>query len=126
MRSFAGYHSIHHLHPELHWSKLPEAHAREIAPYQHPNLQQSNILTFIFKYFIYPGRREMYDGRDIVFDSPTVQEDVEWMTYPKGIDPDEVRMGAWDTLAFVADATLFAACKIISPSWSPEPHKNLL
>jgi len=73
-----GYHGIHHLEPGLHWSLLPEAHAERIRPGLHPALEQSSILAYGWRTFIYPGRRETFDGRAIAF--PVEDSDLDWVT----------------------------------------------
>jgi fatty acid desaturase len=47
-----GYHGAHHENPGMHWSKLPEAHAK-IAAEVHPSLQLSSLWWYWFKqYFL--------------------------------------------------------------------------
>jgi fatty acid desaturase len=75
-----GYHGIHHAHPGLHWSLLPAAHAREIAPYIAPELEQSSLLWYLVKTFVWPGRRVMYDGRPVVV--PPSVGDESWIPEP--------------------------------------------
>lgn len=41
-----GYHTIHHMHPTLHWSELPAAHRREVAPHLPPHLAVQSIVGF--------------------------------------------------------------------------------
>jgi fatty acid desaturase len=46
-----GFHAAHHENAGLHWSKLPEAHAK-IADKIHPELNQSSIFAFCFRVYI--------------------------------------------------------------------------
>jgi fatty acid desaturase len=86
-----GFHSIHHKHPGLHWSLLPEAHAKEIAPYIHPNLDQKSLLAYLWKTFVWPARRVTYDGKP--YTPPEAGADEEWIPGPKET-PDDVSLGA--------------------------------
>lgn len=56
-----GYHTVHHNHPGLHWSKLEAEHNR-LAHNIHPNLNEPNILGFWFRAFVYPADRLWFDG----------------------------------------------------------------
>jgi fatty acid desaturase len=86
-----GYHAIHHEKPNLHWSRLPEAHEREIAPHNHPALDQPNMLKYFIRAYIWPGRRLRYDGKPVELEPK--REDESWI--PKnGKHPDEVSLGA--------------------------------
>ncbi len=42
-----GYHTVHHMRPELHWSRLPEVHQREVEPYMDSRLNQSSIIRYL-------------------------------------------------------------------------------
>lgn len=86
-----GFHSIHHKHAGLHWSLTPEAHAREIAPFIHPALDQKSLLVYLWKTFVWPGKRETYDGKPYI--PPPPGEDEEWIPGPKET-PDDVSLGA--------------------------------
>lgn len=71
-----GYHGIHHLHPNLHWTLAARKHAEELAPHNHPELNQPSLLRYMFKAFIWPGKRVRYDG------APTVvhfEPDLDWV-----------------------------------------------
>jgi fatty acid desaturase len=86
-----GFHSIHHKHPGLHWSLLPQAHAEQIAPYIHPNLDQKSLLVYLWKTFVWPAKRVTYDGKP--YEPPPAGEDEEWIPSPKET-PDDVSLGA--------------------------------
>jgi fatty acid desaturase len=86
-----GFHSIHHLQPGLHWSLLPAEHARCVAPFIHPNLDQPSLLAYLFRTFLWPGERVRYDGTPLVL--PPEGPDEEWIPGPKET-PDDVSLGA--------------------------------
>ena len=73
-----GYHGVHHLEPGLHWSLLPAAHAARIRPGLHPALEQPSLLTYAWRTFVYPGRRETFDGKPVRF--PEIDTDLDWVT----------------------------------------------
>ncbi len=77
-----GYHGVHHLEPGLHWSLLPEAHAKRIRPGLHPALEQRSLLAYAWRTFVYPGRRETFDGRPVTF--PELDTDLDWVTPERG------------------------------------------
>ncbi len=43
-----GYHTAHHMKPSLHWSLLPEYHARHVAPYMDPTLNHRSLLGAVW------------------------------------------------------------------------------
>ena len=81
-----GYHGIHHHHPALHWSLLPEAHAREIAPHIAPQLDQRSMLVYLVKTFVWPGRRITYDGKPVELPPPVADE--SWIPEPRETPED--------------------------------------
>ncbi|HVJ94128.1 MAG TPA: fatty acid desaturase [Labilithrix sp.] len=65
-----GFHGIHHMHPELHWSLLPKAHAEQLAPFIDPRLDRISLAGYLFEAFVYPGKRVRYDGEPVVLPPP--------------------------------------------------------
>jgi len=73
-----GYHTIHHMYPGMHWTEVIEAHERLVKPKMHPNLDQPNLLWYLFVTYVLPGGRKMYDGSPYVM--PVLEEDQPWYT----------------------------------------------
>jgi fatty acid desaturase len=67
-----GFHSIHHMRPALHWSLAARAHAEEVAPHIHPALDQPSILSYMWRSYLWPGRRLRYDGLPVEHAGPPV------------------------------------------------------
>ena len=76
-----GYHTIHHMHPGLHWSLLPVAHAKEVAPFIDPALEQPSFLIYLFKTFVFPGVRLNFDGSPFILRDEGPDED--WIPRPE-------------------------------------------
>jgi len=71
-----GYHTIHHLHPGLHWSQVIVKHNEKIQPFIHPNLDQPYILTYMWRTFIWPGIRVDWKGDK--WEVPPYEPDTPW------------------------------------------------
>eukprot|EP00931_Biecheleriopsis_adriatica_P096908 TRINITY_DN70638_c0_g1_i1.p1 TRINITY_DN70638_c0_g1~~TRINITY_DN70638_c0_g1_i1.p1 ORF type:complete len:331 (+),score=54.48 TRINITY_DN70638_c0_g1_i1:81-995(+) len=50
-----GYHAIHHMYSNMHWTQYPEMHAKHIAPFHDPSLDEPNILRFLWREYVWPG-----------------------------------------------------------------------
>jgi fatty acid desaturase len=50
-----GYHTAHHERPALHWSFLPEYHAREIRPRMEPRLDEPSLGAFLWRHLTQTG-----------------------------------------------------------------------
>ncbi|MBK6516342.1 MAG: fatty acid desaturase [Polyangiaceae bacterium] len=81
-----GFHTIHHVHPGMHWSLTPEAHAREIAPHIHPALDQKSLLAYIVRTYLWPGKRLTYLGQPVVL--PEEGPDENWVPKPEETKED--------------------------------------
>jgi fatty acid desaturase len=86
-----GYHGIHHLQPNLHWSLLPEAHGRLFQPHVHPNLDQASMFLYFWRTHIWPGKRLDYLGNPVLL--PALEDDAPWVPHPDE-HPAEASLGA--------------------------------
>lgn len=78
-----GYHAVHHLKPTLHWSLAPAAHARLVQPFTDPELDQKSLVGYVFKTYVYPGRRRRFDGAPIPLVDPGPDE--RWYELPSDV-----------------------------------------
>lgn len=78
-----GYHGIHHEIPGLHWSLLPEGHKTKMVGID-PRLEQSSLTVYLFKTFIYPGKRVTYDGKPVVIQNEGPDND--WVAAMTGAE----------------------------------------
>ena len=54
-----GFHTAHHLHPEMHWSLLPEFHRLQVAPLMRPELNHRSLFVCVWKQFFNGKRRSV-------------------------------------------------------------------
>lgn len=74
-----GFHTVHHLKPNLHWSLTPAAHAELVAPHIHENLDQSSLVVYLWHAYLL-GKRANYDGSPFVLRDEGPDED--WIPDP--------------------------------------------
>jgi fatty acid desaturase len=86
-----GFHTIHHMEAGLHWSLAPAEHAKRVAPFIHPNLDQASLLAYLFRTYFWPGKRLTYEGEPLIL--PEDGPDEEWIPSPKET-PSDVSLGA--------------------------------
>ena len=81
-----GYHGIHHLQPGLHWSLAPKAHDELLKPFQDPRLDEPSLLAYLFRTFVWPGKRLRFDGTPVVL--PPLEADEGWVPAPNETPDD--------------------------------------
>ncbi len=52
-----GFHTAHHNRAGLHWSELPAAHVREVAPRIDPRLVEPSLVAYVVRAFVLGARR---------------------------------------------------------------------
>jgi fatty acid desaturase len=61
-----GYHTVHHDHPALHWSRGRDAHRDDVVPDLDARLDERSLIAYLWRAFIWPGRRLRFDGAPVV------------------------------------------------------------
>jgi fatty acid desaturase len=87
-----GYHGIHHEHPGLHWSLAPAAHEKEYGPHIDPRLEQRSLLLFLWRQYIWPGKRLRFDGAPVVLPPP--RPDESWIASTPSLQIVDLDAGA--------------------------------
>jgi fatty acid desaturase len=78
-----GYHGIHHMKPWLHWSLAPAEHARLLSPTIDPALEQRSLLAYLWRAYVWPGKRVDYRGQPVRLPPPVPDE--PW--FGEGVPP---------------------------------------
>uniref|UniRef100_A0A7S0RSJ4 Fatty acid desaturase domain-containing protein n=1 Tax=Pyramimonas obovata TaxID=1411642 RepID=A0A7S0RSJ4_9CHLO len=50
-----GYHSVHHMYPNLHWTHYKKLHEEIVKPRINPALEEPSIIGYVWRTFFYPG-----------------------------------------------------------------------
>ena len=87
-----GFHGMHHMRPNAHWSLLREYHDKELSPYIHPNLEMNSLAWWCFTAFIWPGKRIDYLGNPVVL--PELEPDEPWVSWALKNDVDAEHLGS--------------------------------
>jgi hypothetical protein len=53
------------MQPGLHWSPSREAHQKLVAPRIHPALDHYSVLAYMWRAYIWPGKRLKFDGTPV-------------------------------------------------------------
>jgi fatty acid desaturase len=88
-----GYHAIHHMRPEVHWSLYPEYHAREVRPYCHPSLDQPSLVAYLWRTHVYPGVRVNYLGQPVVMPN-SADHSEDWVQDVPNTPDTRIALGA--------------------------------
>jgi len=114
-----GYHTIHHMHPTMHWSRLKEEHERQVKPNIHPELDQQCMARYMYKAFITPGLRVDYLGNPVVIPDGGDGDDEDWTVHHAG---DGVKLEDYDvdlSTFGIIKALPLLPYKLMCPTYSP-------
>jgi fatty acid desaturase len=91
-----GYHGMHHMRPGLHWSLLAEEHAKVLGPHIDPRLDEPSLAGYMFRAFIWPGKRARYDAQPVV---SRRAPDVDWVSATRDVAQAELGAVGSETYA---------------------------
>ena len=114
-----GYHTIHHMHPTMHWSLLACEHARQVRPHIHHALEQRCMAQYICTAFVYPGTRVDYLGRAIVLPQEESTADEDWTLEHAGAGVNLADYDVDVSLRGLCKIVCLGSAKLISPMYSP-------
>ncbi len=83
-----GFHGMHHMQANLHWSLLREAHEKELGPFIDKRLEEPSLAAYMFRAFIFPGKRLRYDGAPVVIQGEGPDND--WVKANPNVTADDL------------------------------------
>lgn len=83
-----GFHGMHHMQANLHWSLLREAHEKELSPFIDKRLEEPSLAAYMFRALIFPGKRVRYDGAPVVIQGEGPDHD--WVKANPNVSADDL------------------------------------
>jgi len=114
-----GYHTIHHMYPTMHWSRLAAEHEAQVEPKNHPGLNQQCMARYIFRAFIFPGLRVDYLGNPVVLPPGDETVDEDWTVHHRD---ETVKLADYDvdlSTMGILKALPLLPMKLLCPTYSP-------
>ena len=113
-----GFHTIHHLHPRMHWARLPAEHARLVRPHMLPALDEPCLARYVYRTFVSPGLRVDGSGAPMALPAAPEPADEDWTALHT---PGDVVHPAPPGLhaAACTGCCLLLLLKTLAPTYSP-------